>query len=100
MRSPYERPGTDDGPLAVSTHPRFYASTARPADEVRADLARAEDALAGELGAAGGGDVRRLLHEFVARLDIGWILEVGCCAMEYLIAEIEGANGPAMCWLN
>ncbi len=70
----------------------------QPVDEITVHLARAEDALAKEL--SGAGDVQDLLAEFLANLDLGWILEVGCCAMEYLVAEGECEGVAPRCWLN
>jgi hypothetical protein len=71
----------------------------KPLSKIEADLSRAEAVLATELG-CGLADVKNRLHEFVAGLDPRWILEVDCCAMEYLAAEFKQAGEPPACWMN
>jgi hypothetical protein len=71
----------------------------RSVGEIEMDLSRAEEALAAELG-CGLSEAWERLHEFTAKLDLKWILEVGCCAMEYLMAEFEQTNELATCRMN
>lgn len=72
----------------------------RPASEIEARVASAEDALAEDWGLPETAAVQILLTEFVAKLDTGWMLAVECAAMVYLTTDATVMVPEPRHWLN
>ncbi|MGE5295229.1 MAG: hypothetical protein ACM3VT_10410 [Solirubrobacterales bacterium] len=87
------------GPAAGRSKRELASLLHKPFHEVRVHLERAKAELAEDLG-IGILSVCVLLADFAAALDADWIEQVADCVMEHLIAGLNPAAAPPVCWMN